>query len=63
MENKLLNIVLFLIVTGLTIILTPVIVLLTLLFGSFVLSYFLVTHFYEKWITKRVKENDDDEKL
>ena len=61
MEDKILNIVLFIIVFALTIILTPIITLLVILFGSFILTYFIVTYFYEKLISKKVKELGDND--
>jgi hypothetical protein len=41
MKEKLLNIILFIIVSIITVAITPIIALLVILFGSFILSYFV----------------------
>lgn len=60
MDDKILNIIAFIIAIGLTIIITPIVTLLVFLFGSFVLAYFIIGWLYEK-IFRKPKNIDYDE--
>ena len=60
MDDKILNIIAFIIAVGLTIIITPIVTLLVFLFGSFVLAYFIIRWLYEK-IFRKPKNIDYDE--
>lgn len=58
-EEKIVNIFLFVIIVLITVFLTPFILFLVILFGSFILTYFLVNHFYERIFRKKNKEIEE----
>ena len=64
MEEKVVNIVLFAIIIALSIVLTPLVLFLVILFGSFVLTYFITGHFYERFFRKKknqeLEESNND---
>lgn len=58
--EKILNIVLFIIVVVLSVVLTPLVLFLVILFGSFILTYFVIGCFYERLIRKKKQDKESE---